>query len=69
MERVGEYMEKIITLEEKINLGIDLLEVVKTYCEFNYDKSEAISAINSVLKIVLETQKEVANLLDGLVEI
>ena len=48
-------------MEEKINLCIDLLEVAKTYCEFNYDKSSELSSVGSLISIILDLEKELAN--------
>ena len=52
-------------MEEKINLSIDLLEIAKTYCDFNYDKSIEVPTLGSLLEIVLELQKELAKEYDN----
>ncbi len=64
MERFD--VEKIITLEEKMNLSIDLLEIAKTYCESNYDKSSEFTALWSMLDIILKNQKEAARGIDNI---
>ena len=51
-------------MEEKINLTIDLLEIIKAYCDFNYDKTMEIPTIGSVVEIALKTQKELAREFD-----
>ena len=50
-------MEKILKLEERVYTNMDLLEIAKTYCEFNYDKSKEISVLNSIIDIIIENQK------------
>lgn len=63
-------MEKMLTtitqIEEKITLSIDLLEIAKDYCEFNFDKGQEVVAIGTILKVVLEEQKELADKIDDL---
>ena len=51
-------------MEEKIHLTIDLLEIIKAYCDFNYDKTKEIPTIGSVIEIALKTQKELAREID-----
>ncbi|MCM1340094.1 MAG: hypothetical protein NC191_10525 [Muribaculaceae bacterium] len=65
MESV-KYMEEITNLEQKLNTGLDLLEIAKIYCEFNYDKSDELSALNSVLEIIIQIQKSATSSLDKL---
>ena len=60
------YIKEITDLEQKLNTGLDLLEVAKIYCEFNYDKSDELSAVSSVLDIVIQIQKSAAVTLDNL---
>lgn len=48
-------------MEEKINLCINLLEIAKTYCDFNYDKTAEVPIIGSLLEIILNIQKELAD--------
>ena len=59
-------MENFNDFEEKVNLSIDLLELAKTYCEINGDKSAEISTISTALDIVLRKQKELVRELDYL---
>lgn len=60
-------LEKITELEQKITSNVDLLEVAKVYCDFNYDKSDEVSTIGAVLEIALENQKEIAKNLDSII--
>lgn len=48
---------KIASLEEKMTQSVNLLEIAKTYCEFNCDKSDEISSLFSILEIILVEQK------------
>ena len=52
-------------MEEKINLCIDLLEIAKAYCDFNFDKSSEILTVRSLLNVILETEKEIAKEYDN----
>ncbi len=58
--------DNILKLEQKITFGIGLLEVAKTYCDFNYEKSQEFTALSSVLEVLLNNQKELAANLDGM---
>lgn len=60
-------LEKITELEEKITTSINLLEIVKGYCEHNFDKGESVCAIISLLDVVLNDQKNLAQHFDELV--
>ena len=56
---IGKYIKKKeVGMEEKINLCINLLEIAKTYCDFNYDKTAEVPIIGSLLEIILNIQKE-----------
>lgn len=59
-------MEKIREIEQKVNLVIDLLEIAKSYCEFNYDKSRELSALDSILEIIIKNQQDASQAIDGL---
>lgn len=59
-------MDKIIELEQRLNVNVDLLEVAKSYCDLNSDKSTEMSSLSSVLDIVLKNQKDIAKNLDFL---
>lgn len=65
MERFND-IDEITTLVQKVTLGVDLLEVAKCYCEHNYDKSDELPVLVSVLEIILDVQKEVADRVDNL---
>lgn len=60
-------LNNLVQLEEKITLSLDLLEVAKGYCEYNFDKGQEVVAICSILEVVLEAQRELADKLDELV--
>ena len=53
-----------MAMEEKINKTLDLLEILKAYCDFNYDKNVEIPTIGTVVEIALENQKELAKEFD-----
>lgn len=57
-------IEKINSIERNINLNIDLLDVAKDFCEFNFDKAAEISALFTMLEIMLKKQKELATEFD-----
>ena len=59
-------LNKFSKIEEKITLSMDLLEVAKGYCEYNFDKGQVVVALNSILEIILKNQKELADQLDEL---
>lgn len=59
-------LETLNLLEEKVMLSIDLLEIAKNYCEYNFNKGQAVSAIGTLLKIVLDEQKQLADSIDTL---
>ena len=46
-------IEKISHIEEQITLNINLLEIARGYCEYNFDKACEISILNkfSFIKI------------------
>lgn len=60
-------LETLTSVEEKITLSIDLLEIAKNYCEYNFDKGQEVSAIGGLLKVVLEEQKQLADCIDDLI--
>ena len=41
-----------------------MLEILKVYCDFNYDKNVEIPTIGTVVEIALENQKELAKEFD-----
>lgn len=59
-------LNKFSKIEEKITLSMDLLEVAKGYCEYNFDKGQEVVALNSILEIILKNQKELSDQLDEL---
>jgi len=64
MERFINF-ENIIDIETKLAENINLLEVAKGFCEFNYDKSEEVVALSSLLEIVLKNQRYIAEKVDS----
>ena len=60
-------LDTLSTIEEKVMLCIDLLEIAKNYCESNFDKGQELSAVGTILKVVLDEQKSLADSLDELV--
>lgn len=60
-------IEKIANLEQRISQGIDLLEIAKTYCEFNCDKSDEVSTLFSILEITLQEQKKLIKDLESMI--
>ncbi len=59
-------LKKVLLLEEKITRSIDLLEIAKDYCSANFDKGREVSAIGTILDVVLDTQLELADELDDI---
>ena len=57
-------LKNITALEEKITMSINLLEIAKGYCEYNFDKGEEVIALHSIIDIVLEIQQKLANELE-----
>ena len=57
-------MEKFIELEQKLDLNMDLLELARSYCELNTDKSREMSALHSVLDIIIDNQEDAKKTLD-----
>ncbi len=59
-------LKKSMLIEEKITLSLDLLEVAKGYCEYNFDKGQEVVALGSVLDVLVDVQKDIAGYLDEL---
>lgn len=59
-------LEKISLLEEKVSRSIDLLEIAKDYCSANFDKSKEISAVGTIVDVILDTQLKLAEELDNI---
>ena len=58
--------EKLNEFEREINTSIDLLCVIKGYCDLNYDKSSELIAISTVIEILLDKQLKLASDFDSL---
>ena len=65
LRKVGVTMEEFAYLEEHFNINVDILELAKDYCEFNYDKSSSLSRLLVLLDIILANQKIIAAKLDN----
>ena len=59
-------LEKISLLEEKVSRSIDLLEIAKDYCSANFDKGKEVSAVGTIVDVILDTQLQLANELDDI---
>ena len=59
-------MENLSQLEEKVLRSIDLLEIAKDYCSANFDKSKEISAVGTIVDVILDTQLKLAEELDNI---
>lgn len=59
--------KKINSMEAKIMLCIDLLEIAKKYCECNFDKGSEIVSVGSLLGVVLKEQKELVDSVDDII--
>ena len=57
-------MKKIIELERQLNANTDLLEITKAYCEHNFEKSNELSTLITILEIILDNQKKATKTLD-----
>ncbi len=57
-------LNKYTKLEEKITLSMDLLEVARGYCEYNFDKGQEVVALHSVIELLLETHRDIAEEFD-----
>ena len=60
-------VEKINEIERNINSSIDLLNIVKAYCDFNYEKSSELVAVSTAIDILLAKQLQVASDFDKFV--
>ena len=58
--------EKISQIEEKVLRSIDLLEIAKDYCSAKFDKSKEISAVGTIVDVILDTQLKLAEELDNI---
>ena len=59
-------IKTIASLEEQLSRNVDLLEIAKTYCEFNCAKSDEISTLFSILELIIEQQKNSVNNLEAM---
>ena len=62
-------MEKLAKIEEKLNLTIGILELMRAYCEVNADQTDKIPTLIPALDLVLETQKTLMDDIESLVKI
>lgn len=61
-------LNNITFLEEKVTLSLDLLEIAKGYCEYNYDKGPEVVAVGSIMDVIAKVQKDIADDIDKLVQ-
>lgn len=65
-------MEKIMdkkiveSVERKVALGADLLEIAMVYCENNSENSKMAAPLSSLLEIIFKNQCDIANAIDGI---
>lgn len=59
-------IKTIASLEEQLSRNTDLLEIAKTYCEFNCAKSDEISTLFSILELIVEEHKNTITSLETL---
>lgn len=52
-------MEKIIDIEEQMNINVDLLQIARDYCEYNIENSHATTSLMSLLEIMLQKQRNI----------
>ena len=52
-------MEKLLGIEEQININADLLQIARDYCEFNIDNSKVVSPLLSLIEILLQNQRNI----------
>ena len=52
-------MEKILGIEEQININADLLQIARDYCEFNIENSKVASILLSLIEILLQNQRNI----------
>ena len=57
-------LNKYAKMEEKITLTLDLLEIARCYCEYNFDKGQEVVALHSIIEVLLEAQRDIAEELD-----
>lgn len=60
-------LEQMIAIEEKILLGRDLLEVMKSYCEQNCEQSSELATLYSIMDLTLKNQNDLTTMLGNLV--
>lgn len=58
------FAKKVAGLGERITRNIDLLEIVKCYCEHNFDKGREICTVGSALEVILKEQRAIADSFD-----
>ena len=62
-------MEKITEIEEKLNLTIGILDLMRAYCEVNAWQSDKIPTLIPTLDLVLGIQKTLMNDIEPLVKV
>ena len=62
-----DFAKKFSLVGEQITSDIDLLEIVKGYCDYNFDKCRGLRTISSLVEIILKEQKVLAENFDNLI--
>ena len=52
-------MRNFIELEKDLHKNIDLLKIAKSYCDSNYEKSDEITTLGSLLELIIKKQADV----------
>lgn len=59
-------MEKIIDIEEQMNINVDLLQIARDYCEYNIENSNVTNSLMTLLDVMLQNQKNIVAHFDKL---
>ncbi len=62
-------MDKITEIESKINFCASLINLTKTYCEYNYEKGNEFIVLADALSIAENNIKESLNYLDDIINV
>jgi hypothetical protein len=57
-------IERLVYLEEKFTMCMDLLSIARDYCELNCYKSREISELKTIIEVIFDKQKELVNNLE-----
>ena len=59
-------LKKICEIEEQVISKIDLLEIAKSYCDYHFEKGYELSALGTIISIILKEQKAIADSIDDI---